>query len=164
MESVSWLTDPVSVWFFIGLCCIIGEFIHPGVVIVFFGVGAWFTALLVWFFPLPVPLQVLIFTLVSIISLVTLRHRINPLKPDVGRESWDDFVGKIAEVTETVPPDRPGQIRFKGALWKAETRDGRLLEKGERVRITARESITLIVSGLESADVSGTDELREKTG
>lgn len=67
------LKDPVTLWFLIGLFCVIVEFFAPGVIIVFFGVGAWVVALLCLGADVGAPLQIAVFVVVSIGSLVLLR-------------------------------------------------------------------------------------------
>lgn len=41
----TFLKEPAMVWFLIGLVLIVSEFAVPGLVIIFFGLGAWATAL-----------------------------------------------------------------------------------------------------------------------
>jgi len=138
-----------SVWFFIGLFCVITEFFLPGVIIVFFGAGAWAVALLVHFVRIPVTLQVLIFISVSAIALVTLRRRFNPISADDLSDAESEFIGKTAQVTQTVSREAPGQVRFKGALWAAQTRSDHILAEGTRVRIVGHDSIVLLVDAMD---------------
>lgn len=137
--------DPVTLWFLIGLFCVIAEFFAPGVIIVFFGVGAWVVSLLCLGVTLSVPYQISVFIMVSIGSLVLLRKRFNP-QPDGSPDLTDDFLGRTAVVLEPIQRGRPGRVTFKGAAWKAETRALELLEKGRFVTIVGRESIVLFVA------------------
>ncbi len=141
-------TDPTLVWFFVGLICVILEFILPGVIIVFFGIGAWVVSLITWVLPIHLFLQIFIFIFISITGLVMLRKRFNPpadmSRPDI----TDEFIGKIAVITEAVSKDMPGRVRFKGAEWQAQTNLDEILEKDRRVRIARRENITLFVESL----------------
>jgi len=144
---MNWETmkDPTFIWFIIGLCCVIGEFALPGVIIVFFGAGAWFTALLVYFLDIGVSLQVAIFTFTSIIALVALRKKLNPPADSTKPDITDDFAGKIAVVEEKISRSGPGRVMFKGATWKAKTLCGQVLEQGQYVKIVNHESIVLYV-------------------
>jgi len=139
------MNDPIFIWFIVGLCCVIGEFALPGVIIVFFGAGAWLTALLVYLLDIGVPLQVAIFTLTSIIALVTLRKKLNPPADDSKPDVTDDFIGKTAVVEEKIVRGRPGRVTFKGATWKAETFCDQILEQDQYVKIVSHESIVLYV-------------------
>jgi membrane protein implicated in regulation of membrane protease activity len=138
------LKDPVTLWFLIGLFCVIAEFFAPGVIIVFFGAGAWVVSLLCLGMELSAPYQITVFIVVSIGSLVLLRRRFNP-QPDGSPDLTDDFIGRTAVVLEPIRRGRPGRVTFKGAAWKAETTSDELLEKGRYVSIVRRDSIVLFV-------------------
>jgi membrane protein implicated in regulation of membrane protease activity len=43
--------SPIIIWFVVGLVLILMEFVIPGLVIVFFGLGAWVAAIFVAIFP-----------------------------------------------------------------------------------------------------------------
>jgi len=148
-----WVFNATTVWFLIGLFCVIGEFILPGVIIVFFGVGAWTAALVCYFFNISVTFQVAIFTITSIAALITLRRRFNPSPEDLGPDLTEEFAGKTAIVEEPVSKGKPGRVIFKGALWKAETFSGDMLEKGRYVRIVKKESIILFVEPINPEEV-----------
>jgi membrane protein implicated in regulation of membrane protease activity len=57
----------------------------------------------------------------------------------------DEFIGKRAEVEERVIKGAYGKVKFKGALWKAETESDQAIEKGVFVKIVGYESILLKV-------------------
>lgn len=147
-----YMKDPIFIWFIIGLCCVIGEFTVPGVIIVFFGAGAWLTALLVYFLDISVPLQVAVFTVTSILALITLRKKFNPPVDDSKPDVTDDFIGKTAVVQEKISKGRPGRVKFKGATWKAETLGNQVLEQDQYVRIVKLESIVIYVEPIKEQE------------
>ncbi len=57
----------------------------------------------------------------------------------------DEFIGKTAAVEERVVKGAYGKVKFKGALWKAETESDQVIEKGTLVKIVGYESIILRV-------------------
>jgi membrane protein implicated in regulation of membrane protease activity len=61
------------------------------------------------------------------------RHRIK-----VGAET---LIGSVAEVTASCRPE--GQVRLQGELWRARCVEG--ADPGERVRVVARDDLTLLV-------------------
>ncbi|MFQ5710079.1 MAG: NfeD family protein, partial [bacterium] len=69
---MEWL-KPQIVWFVVGFIMILLEFAIPGIITVFFGLGAWLVALLCLFLDLSVNLQLLIFLVSSVSLLVFLR-------------------------------------------------------------------------------------------
>jgi membrane-bound serine protease (ClpP class) len=64
---------------------------------------------------------------------ISRRHRVK-----VGAET---LIGSEADVITACLPD--GQVRLQGELWKARCREG--AEPGERVRVVARDNLTLLV-------------------
>ena len=143
----NWIS-PALFWFLVGLFCMIGEFAAPGVVVVFFGVGAWTVALLVLFVDMPLSVQALLFTGVSIASLLLLRRRLR--LDGTGEDASEDFVGSTAVVTETVVRDKPGRVKFKGSTWMARTNSDVPLAAGRQVRIMSQESLMLEVEPIPS--------------
>ncbi|MFP4347126.1 MAG: NfeD family protein [Thermodesulfobacteriota bacterium] len=140
--------NPTLIWFFIGLVLLIAEFSVPGVILVFFGIGAWVTAVLSYFFHLSLLLQLLIFLVTSVAGLLSMRTRLvgeKGYEPDV----TDDFLGKTAVVKEPLTRGSPGRVTFKGAAWKAETQADETLMPGRYVRIIGKESIVLHVEPIQ---------------
>ncbi len=146
--------NPALIWFLIGLSCVIAEFSLPGVIIVFFGAGAWVVAIITYFIDINVAAQVSIFTITSIMALILLRKKIIPASDEnENSDIKDEFIGKIAVVKEPVIKGKPGRVIFKGATWKAETRSDEALEEGCRVKIVGQESILLYVEPLSEEEV-----------
>ena len=142
--GLAFFFNPTLIWFFIGLVLLIAEFSVPGVILVFFGIGAWVTAVLSYFFRLSLLLQLLIFLVTSVAGLLSMRTRLlgeKGYEPDV----TDDFLGKTAVVKEPLTRGSPGRVTFKGAAWKAETQADETLMPGRYVRIIGKESIVLHV-------------------
>ena len=142
--DLNFLKEPAMAWFLIGLVLIVSEFAIPGLVIIFFGLGAWAAALAVLAADLPLILQILIFLVVSITTLVLLRKRF-VTAADNAPDMTDEFIGKRAAVVEQITKGAYGQVKFKGALWKAETAADEVLEPGDMVVIVGYESILLKV-------------------
>lgn len=142
--DLTFMKEPAMIWFLIGLVLIIAEFALPGLVIIFFGLGAWAAALALLAAEMRLFFQIVVFLVVSITSLVVLRKRFVAAAgktPDLA----DEFIGKRAEVEQQIAKGAYGKVKFKGALWKAETASDQILEKGDFVRIVGHESIILRV-------------------
>lgn len=137
------------VWLTAGLLLILSEFIVPGFLIIFFGLGAVITGLALLVFGMPIPVQLLLFAVSSVVLLVLVRW----LMPKVfkGREEHVgelpsdsmECAGRIVEVLEPIEPGVGGKVSFMGTVWEAvsEARHG----KGEHVRVLRRDNITLVV-------------------
>lgn len=137
------------IWFLIGLVLILLELVVPGLVLIFFGVGAWVTALVCLFFDVSLNTQLFIFLLSSLASLALLRKALKKRYmdrklPDGDLE--DEYVGKEAVVITSFGPGEVGKVMFKGANWDAVSSFS--VAEGQRVRITGYKSIRLFVEPL----------------
>ena len=119
--------NPTVIWLVVGLVLVFAEFAAPGVILIFFGVGAWVVAITTYFgLTVSLESQLLSFAAASILLLVTLRRRIsgslhghvsNVQDPD---KNLDEFSGKTVVVLKDVVPGRTdGLVEFKGSPWKA---------------------------------------------
>jgi len=136
--------DPAMVWFLIGLACVLAEFALPGLIIIFFGIGAWCSALLLLVLDLSVFFQILFFILFSTLCLVFLRKRVS-FQKEVTEDTTEEFIGKRARAQDSFTKGEFGKVFFKGTSWKAETLSKNIIEKGDYVKITGQESLTLLV-------------------
>ncbi len=143
--------NPQLIWFLIGLGLILSEFLAPGIILVFFGLGAWTAAVTSWMgLTAGWTSQLLVFAVSSVVYLVLLRRWFqarfigfegNPQNPE---NNLDDFQGQIVMVTEDIDPaDGSGRVEYKGASWAARSTEP--IAAGERARVTGVDSITLLV-------------------
>ena len=141
------LTRPEIVWFIIGLVLFCLELVIPGFVIFFFGLGAWVSALVCLAWSPGTNLQIIIFAVVSLLSLAALR-RIMKKKffYSHGKESddvEDEFTGKEAIAATDFAKDNTGKVDFKGTRWDAESSTH--IKEGQRVIIIKKDSFKLLV-------------------
>jgi len=121
------IRNPVLIWFLVGLGMFVVEMMGPGLVFLFFGVGAWIVALLCAFTPITLNVQLFLFIVFSVLSLVFFRnglkkvfhgHVNNVQNPD---QDMDEYGGQKAVVKEEIVPGRGGKVEFNGTLWEAES-------------------------------------------
>ncbi len=141
---------PAFWWAMVGLGLMLCEFIVPGLILFFFGIGALITALLVWLLPIGLPAQLIIFTVASLVSLFGLRRLIKPVftgkASDINSDTFNEgMAGQQAKVSEVIKPDAAGKVMLNGTAWKAESDE--TLNVGETVVITGQKSLTLWVKG-----------------
>lgn len=138
---------PELFWFLIGLVLFLLELVIPGFFIFFFGLGAWITALVCLIGEPGTNLQIIIFAVTSILSLIALRRIIQEKffysKGNLSDEVEDEFTGKEALATTDIGPDKKGKIEFKGTTWKAESKSE--IKEGQTAIIIEKENFTLIV-------------------
>lgn len=142
--------SPIVIWFIVGLVLILMEFVIPGLVIVFFGLGAWVTAVFVAIFPeMAFWVQMMIFTVFSVASLVLLRGSLKKRffsdQEGAASEGVDDYIGKTAIVNKAIK-DGVGKVDFKGASWDVYADED--IPEGAKVEIIDKESIKLKVKQL----------------
>lgn len=137
--------NPAVVWFLAGFVFLLLEFLVPGLILFFFGVGAWIVALLLLVFDFGINTQLAIFAASSILSILVFRNWLKELVWQKGRatELEDEFIGKIARAETAIGPGREGKVEFKGTTWGARSED--VIEDGENVIITGNDSIILLV-------------------
>lgn len=145
------ILNPILIWFLSGLVMAILEFAVPGVILIFFGVGAWIAALTTYLgLTGSFESQLLVFAVSSVLLIVFLRryikgkfygHVSGVQDPDV---NLDEFTGKSVIVLEDIIPDRQeGKVEFKGAVWSAVSDEH--ISKDEPAVITGVDGIILKV-------------------
>jgi len=138
---------PELFWFLIGLVLFLLELVIPGFFIFFFGLGAWVTALVCLIVEPGINLQIIIFAITSVLSLIGLRKIIQRKffysKGDKSGEVEDEFTGKEALAVSDFGGQQTGKVEFKGTTWKAESSIE--IKTGQRVMILEKDNFKLIV-------------------
>ncbi len=143
------MNDPITLWFIAGALLILAEFMVPGVVIVFFGVGALITSLTTWLgLTESLTSQTFMFGTSSVVLLFSLRQLVRSWfvgkSNDENGDLDDDFTGREALVTQDIPgPSLDGRIEIKGSEWKARAESP--IPAGTTVIIDGRQGLTLHV-------------------
>ena len=134
-------------WALVGLGLCAGEMLTPGgFYFLFFGVGALVTAGLVWLgIGGPPWLEWLVFTLVSVACLVPLRGRFVRWASAGDPRVVDSLVGEEALLLDDVGPGDVGKGELRGTTWNVRTTTTRTLRRGERVRVSRVDGLTLWV-------------------
>ena len=142
--------SPAFWWAIVGIGLMLCEFVMPGLILFFFGIGALITALLVWLFPMSLTVQLAIFAVASLVALFGLRRLLKPIF--TGRESdvsegllSEGMTGQEAKVCEEITPEVFGRVILNGTAWKAESDEH--LEVDRAVVVVGQKSLTLIVKG-----------------
>ena len=143
------LTNPTFLWLIAAVILLVLEFVIPGVLIIFFSFGALIVMLLTWVLPsLTLDLQLIIFLIVSVLSLILLRRQLKKVfhGRKTGSANYDEndaIIGKTVTVTVDITPKSAGRVSLNGTEWTAES--AAECKAGERVIITGRESLVLTV-------------------
>ena len=138
---------PEIFWFILGLGLFLLELVIPGLIIFFFGLGAWVTALVCLVGNPGINLQIIIFAASSTLLLLALRRIIQKKflnsKNSRSDDVEDEFTGKEAFATIDFGGMKQGKVEFKGTTWTAESESQ--IKEGQRVVIIEKDSFKLIV-------------------
>jgi len=152
MDVIREYLRPELIWFLIGIALLVLEFMLPGLIVFFFGVGACIVALVCLFTNIGINSQLIIFILSSVASLVLLRKWLKGIfmghvtsKQDITQD-LEDFVGQRAVVVQKITPKMPGKVELHGTNWEAEADEE--IEEGQAVEVIGKDNITLKVKGL----------------
>ena len=135
-------------WLVFGLLLVLAEIASAGgFYIIFFGlsaivVGVLSSANLAG----PVGIQLLLFSGLSVASLLLFRGRLLKwFQQDPQAPAVDQLVGEAAVVTEDLAPGGMGKVELQGAAWSARNSGGVALSRGTRCRVTRVDGLTLLV-------------------
>ena len=139
-----------SLWLGSGIFLIAIEFLVPGLVLVFVGLGSLTVVFGMHFGYIDGILQQFItFFISSIIYLLTLRFLVLRFVPSVTRkeniDEDEEVIGSIVEIVEDINSGEFGRVEHSGSSWQARAEGDQTILKGEQVKIIGRDNITWIV-------------------
>lgn len=145
MEIVQDWLNPAILWFLAGLIMLTLEFLMPGLIIFFFGLGALVVAVICFFTDISLNIQMGIFLVASILLLLFLRQWMK--RAFAGHlhanGALSEFTGKTAVVTHQIDPVAGGRVDLHGISWNAQAEE--LIPEGTVVEVIGKNNITLTV-------------------
>jgi membrane protein implicated in regulation of membrane protease activity len=149
MEWLRQFMSPWFIWAMVGLVLILAEFAMPGLIVIFFGVGALLVAVLAACLPVPLVVQLVVFLVVSVGLLVGLRRWATRVFTGWRRDgasssaNTSDFLGEIGVVVGAIPAVGEGRVELHGTQWDAISASA--IAEGERVVVTGQRGSVLEV-------------------
>jgi membrane protein implicated in regulation of membrane protease activity len=139
-----------SLWLGSGIFLMAVEFLVPGLVMVFVGLGSLTVVFGMHFGYIDGILQQFItFFISSIIYLLTLRFLVLRFVPSVTRkeniDEDEEVMGSIVEIVADINSGEFGRVEHSGSSWQARAEGDQTILKGEQVKIIGRDNITWIV-------------------
>ena len=135
-------------WLVLGLVLMVSELATPGgFYIIFFGIGALTVGVLAGFdMAGPQWMQILLFSVISVMSIVLFRRRLlRTFQPETQAPSVDLLVGEVAVAAEDLAPGAMGRVELRGSAWSARNDAQTIVARGVRCRVTRVEGLTLHV-------------------
>ena len=131
-------------WVVMGVLLLVVEFSTPGgLFALFFGIGAFVVAIAAAL-DAPPTFQWVLYTVVSLALLATLRKLfLEKMKVRGADGPVDTLVGEQAFPMEDIPGDGEGKAELRGTPWTARSAGGAALPKGTRCRVERIEGLTL---------------------
>jgi membrane protein implicated in regulation of membrane protease activity len=136
------------IWILGGLALFAFELLTPGgFFVIFFGVGALVVGLLSGLGLIHGPVEWLVFSGVSIVSLLLFRKPLlDWMKQREGpRAPVDSLIGETAVLTEDLPAGGVGKAELRGTSWNVRAREGTGLPRGQRTKVERVDGLTLWV-------------------
>lgn len=133
------------IWTALGILLFIGEILHMGFIMAFFGAGAIVTAIAASMGVAP-EYQLLIFAVTSLIFTLIGRPFFKKFTAKKTATNTDALVGQRGNVVEEINnAAMTGRVTLGGDNWRALAGDNTIIEKGARVEITDVQSVKIIV-------------------
>jgi len=135
-------------WLLLGLGLAALELVTPGgFFILFFGAGAMVVGILEWIgVPLSLPVQVVVFLAVSVVSLLVFRK---PMQRRFAHSApsgvVDSLVGEEAQVIEEIPAGGIGKVELRGSAWNARNAGDGPIPRLTRCTVERVDGLTLFV-------------------
>ena len=138
---------PAFWWTIVGIGLMLCEFVVPGLILFFFGLGALIVAGVCVVVDPSLSAQLGIFAVASLASLFGLRRFLKPVFFGATRTSSgnmsEGMVGQSGKVTEAIEPNGEGKVELNGAAGKAVSSEP--LDVGARVVVIEQRSLTVVV-------------------
>lgn len=136
-----------QLWALASLVCLILELTNGDFFIMCFAIGGIFSAAAAGI-GFGGVVQIIVFAVFSVLSLLFVRPvalRYLHSGEDRRVSNADALMGRIGVVSEEIVADGYGRVAIDGDDWKAVTADGMPVAKGDKVKVTGRESIIITV-------------------
>lgn len=149
------MMDDKLLWVWIALAVVFGvvEAATAQIVTIWFAIGA-IGALIANAAGAGVTVQLSVFVAVSILTLIIARPYLKKFtKTEMQRTNADMYIGETAVVLEEIDNTRgTGQVKVKGSVWTARSRNNSVIPAGENVYVEKIEGVKLIVSLKETVE------------
>src|SRR5687767_53704 len=135
-------------WLVIGLLLVLAELATPGgFFVIFFGVAALIVGALSGLgVGGPMWVQLLMFSVLSVVSLLLFRTRLLQLmQVDPQAPAVDSLVGEIGLLEGAIAPGQIGKIEVRGAAWSARNTTSSEIPRGMRCRVVRVKGLMLEV-------------------
>lgn len=130
-------------WFIAFVILLVIELVTVNLVTIWFAIGA-IAAMIVSSFSESLVLQLVVFLLVSFVSLLLTKPLLKKLKKfNIEPTNIDRVIGKVGEVIKKIDVNQYGEVKIFGNVWTATSDE--VIDVGSRVRVLSIDGVKLIV-------------------
>ena len=130
-------------WFIAFIVLLVIELLTVNLVSIWFVVGS-LAAMITAHFTDSVVIQVIVFIVVSFISLLVTQPIVRKLKSfQMEPTNYDRVIGKTGEVVKSIKKNEYGEVKVFGNTWTAFSE--KAIKEGKRVKILGIDGVKLIV-------------------
>lgn len=134
-------------WFLLFVILLLVEIITVNLVSIWFSIGTLFSCVVSLFID-NLYIQILIFIIVSIVSLLLTKPIVKKLRiRNIEKTNLDSVIDKIGVVTQNITSVDAGEIKIMGKKWTAISNEN--LFVGDRVKVLNISGVKLIVKKYE---------------
>ena len=135
------------IWLVLAIALAITEAVTAGLTTIWFALGALTSLILVLCGVDNITVQIVVFVLVSLISLIATRPLVKKyINKKVQPTNADRCIGKEAFVTEEINNIlSKGAVKINGIEWSARSEDNSVIENGQKVKIISIDGVKVIV-------------------
>lgn len=140
--------EPHWGWLMLGVMLATAEVLLPGVFLIWLALAAIVTGLITLVAPIPLPMQLVIFALLSLVSVYSGRRWLknNPISSDdpLLNDRGGRMIGDVVVVVEAIDAGS-GRVKVGDGVWSAR---GPKTDAGAKVRICGADGNVLLVEPL----------------
>lgn len=131
------------IWFVVFLIALVLEIATINLVSLWFAIGA-LAAMLTAYFTDSIVMQIIVFIVVSIVSLLITKPLVRKFKGfSITPTNFDRVIGKTGEVIKEINDNNYGEVKIFGNTWTATSKQE--LKVGDRVKVLNIDGVKLIV-------------------
>jgi inner membrane protein len=149
-EPMDWLNnlEPHWTWLALGLALAVAEIAIPGVFLIWLAGAAIVTGVAAWFVPMGLPVQVVLFAVLAIVSVFAGKRYLgrNPIEgaDPMMNDRGARLIGEVVTITHAIDAGS-GRARHGDTEWLVKGPDA---EPGTRMRIAGHDGAVLVVEHL----------------
>lgn len=133
----------VDTWIIVFLVLVFIELVTVNLVTIWFAIGS-IAAYITTYFTDNLVIQLVVFIVVSIISLLAIRPLAKKLrKTEFEPTNLDRVIGKEGVVTKDITKNDYGEVKVLGNIWTATSK--KVIKKGTQVKVLKIEGVKLLV-------------------